>query len=208
MGLGKLFSFKRSKPKQDAPEEKKDAPIEKQQTETTKINNANVVYPFHDVKATSFPPPLSIDASVYTDPKNLITAQSENEKVPGHSDKNGKQVLLKDEKEKEDKIEDKIEDDKKRYSFEQKVCDSKTCTKEKCNSDTCAKERIDTFKKPSEVTDKIGQDKLTEMINSSIKEAMQTIVKQCRMVFKMQVSKILKYFRKIFIFPSNDSFKV
>ena len=39
--------------------------------------------------------------------------------------------------------------------------------------------------------DKICPMKLTEIINNSVKEAMQSIVKQCKTVFKMRVSRIL-----------------
>lgn len=63
----------------------------------------------------------------------------------------------------------------------------KHCTEEPCNSKACSKQNC-----TSGISDKeMDSSKLTEMINSSIKEAMQTLIKQCAMVFKMQVSTII-----------------
>lgn len=90
------------------------------------------------------------------------------------------------------------------------TCDSMTCTKEKfqkvdkyrevdldSNRDCICSETCDNFSETRtkhDRDDKISPTKLTEIINSSIKEAMQNIVKQCKMVFKMQVSRILQFF--------------
>lgn len=90
------------------------------------------------------------------------------------------------------------------------ICDSTTCTKEKfqkvdkyrevdldSNRDCICSETCGNFSETrtkNDRDDKISPTKLTEIINSSIKEAMQNIVKQCKMVFKMQVSRILQFF--------------
>lgn len=89
------------------------------------------------------------------------------------------------------------------------ICDSMTCTKEKfqkvdkyrevdldSNRDYICSETCDNFSETRtkhDREDKISPTKLTEIINSSIKEAMQNIVKQCKMVFKMQVFRILQF---------------
>ncbi|KAL2719595.1 DC-STAMP domain-containing protein 2-like [Vespula squamosa] len=59
-----------------------------------------------------------------------------------------------------------------RKHYSQEFCKSKTCSKQNCTSEISDKEIV-----PS---------KLTEMINCSVKEAMETLIKQCAMVFKMQ----------------------
>ncbi|KAK2576099.1 hypothetical protein KPH14_007434 [Odynerus spinipes] len=64
---------------------------------------------------------------------------------------------------------------KKYYSDD--ACNMDTCSKQECASNTC--NRVIDKKK---IADKeIDPSKLTEIINSSIKEAMQTIIKQCVM---------------------------
>lgn len=195
MVLGRIFSPKRKTEENvlepdKSPETKKDeAVLTKDSNQSLKLNNAkpndanglhlihdsklskaNVVYPFQDAKATSFPSPLSSDTLMFNDSQNQTAALFQNERerfFSGH----GKT----DEKEKVDEVKGS-------------VCDSKTCTKEKCTSVS----HEGSLKKQSDLSNKLDHDKLTEMINSSITEAMKTIVKQCRMVFKKQVSKILK----------------
>lgn len=202
MGFGRLFGPKKLPPASpdpdvEPPEEKDDVPPPEQSPEQSaepsaepspKLNDANVVYPFHDEKATSFPPPLAVDASVFTDPQTLAAPaypEVTNGRTSRIEEGTEKEGLADDEKERKDEV----KANKMMISSANGACDSKTCTKEEwCSPETCET----TLKKPRDSGDKISPVKLTEMINSSIKEAMQTIVKQCRMVFKMQVSKILE----------------
>ncbi|CAL7950630.1 unnamed protein product [Xylocopa violacea] len=188
MLLRKWFSRKKTKPETEEPlEEKDDVPDPSPKLEEPpKHIDANVIYPFHDVKATSFPPPLSLDASVYTDPQAATATLPEDQKENGSQEKKEKEATQADEKEKskEDEIADETKDDKKIHLDAYGTCDLKTCAKEKCSPETCEQPLKKTCLEDSK--DKINHVKLTEMINSSIKEAMQTIVKQCRMVFKMQ----------------------
>lgn len=88
-----------------------------------------------------------------------------------------------------------FEDTEARKESKLKLCDKqskesisrKNCSEEPCNSKACSKQNC-----ASGISEKeIDSSKLTEMINSSIKEAMQTLIKQCAMVFKMQVSTII-----------------
>lgn len=201
MGLGSLFRFKKSKPKKPKPEEKEEKLAEKEsdapppeipEEDPPKPPSANVAYPFHAVKATTFPPPLSIDASVFTDPQNLTQTQTEDKNGQSQiEDKSVKEGLQTDGTEKTNEIKsDQITD-----STTNGECDSKSCTKKNCKPETCTTIR----KQQHESEEKMSPVQLTEMINSSIKEAMQTIVKQCRMVFKMQVSQILKCYTRTFL---------
>lgn len=64
-----------------------------------------------------------------------------------------------------------------RKHYSEEVCKSRTCSKQNCTSEVSDKE--------------VAPSKLTEMINYSVKEAMETLIKQCAMVFKMQVSTII-----------------
>ncbi|CAK9812571.1 hypothetical protein ANTPLA_LOCUS7446 [Anthophora plagiata] len=155
-------------------DDKPSPPVTEIVEEPPKRFDTNVVYTFQDLKAASLPPPSppSVDAAVSTNLK-------EQESIV---EKNGKEES--EEREKKDEIKDEEKSDEKpRPSIANEICDEKTCAKEKCSPDTCEKPPK---KSPPQSQDKIVHMKLTEMINSSIKEAMQTIVKQCRMVFKMQ----------------------
>lgn len=175
MVLAALFSTK--KPKTDPeepPEVIKDPPSPDPTEESPRISNANAVYPFHDVKATSWPPPLSIDASVYTEARNLLTEETEITKEQSVVSKNIKS-------DRGDSIVDE--------GNEIEPCDWKTCPTDSSSLRT----REKTTEKQDETKDKISHDRLKEMINVSIKEAMQIVAKQCRMVPKKQVSKILKF---------------
>ncbi|XP_017788732.1 PREDICTED: uncharacterized protein LOC108571244 [Habropoda laboriosa] len=166
--------------RQEETEKKDDEPSSPAETteEPPKHVDANVVYPFHDAKPASFPPPLPPDAAAHSDPKEQVAS----------AERNGKQVPEAEEKEKKDEVEDEIKDEDKsdekiRPLVVKEVCDEKSCAKENCSPDSCEKP---VQKSSQQSEDKIIHMKLTELINSSIQEAMQTIVKQCRMVFKMQ----------------------
>lgn len=175
MMLAALFNAKRPKTDpEEPPEVTKDPPSPDLTEESPRISNANVVYPFHDVKATNLPPPLSIDASVYTEARNLVTEEAEiiTEQSPiSKNIKSGRGDSIADER-------NEIE-----------PCDWKTCPKDSSSLKT----REKTTEKQDETKDKISHDRLKEIINVSIKEAMQIVAKQCRMVPKKQVSKILKF---------------
>ncbi|XP_015428508.1 PREDICTED: FK506-binding protein 5-like [Dufourea novaeangliae] len=151
MVLGTLFGPKT--PKSDQPEDsldiKKDSLFSPEETEQSpKVNNTSIVYPFHDVKATSFPPPLSIDASVYTDAENQVEEQTDTATERSPVSNNIKNIK-----------EDVKDDEKKENSLK---------------------------KHGEETKPKISHDRLKEVINASIKEAVQIIAKQCRMVSKKQ----------------------
>nr|XP_033330166.1 uncharacterized protein LOC117222531 [Megalopta genalis] len=166
MGFADLFK----RPTKGQPEELPKSPDEvikdlpPEQIEESPRLSKTVDHSFHDVKATSFPPPLSIDASVFTEPQKLIPEKpkiSEEPKIPEEPaaiPKNGKIVR-----------EDSYPGEKK----EMESCDRRTCP----NLEACEK----SSKRQHESKDKISRDRLTEMINVSIKEAVETIAKQCRM---------------------------
>ncbi|KAI4483805.1 hypothetical protein M0804_008065 [Polistes exclamans] len=73
--------------------------------------------------------------------------------------------------------------------YSEDACNSKTCSNENCTSSIC--NRVIDKKRISEKD--IDQFKLNEMINSSIKEAMQTLIKQCAMDGKKSIPLEEKY---------------
>ncbi|XP_076285390.1 uncharacterized protein LOC143211514 isoform X1 [Lasioglossum baleicum] len=165
--FGSLFNSKKSKideptNTEETSEVTKDPLPPLEQTESPKISKTNAVFPFHDVKATSFPPPLSIDASVYTEAEKPIPEEPEIFKEPPAISKNVNNAR-----------EDTHTIEKKELEF----CDRKTCPKDGLCLDSCEK----LSRKQHQTKDKTSTDRLTEMINVSIKEAIETITKRSRM---------------------------
>ncbi|XP_076285391.1 uncharacterized protein LOC143211514 isoform X2 [Lasioglossum baleicum] len=173
--FGSLFNSKKSKideptNTEETSEVTKDPLPPLEQTESPKISKTNAVFPFHDVKATSFPPPLSIDASVYTEAEKPIPEEPEIFKEPPAISKNVNNAR-----------EDTHTIEKKELEF----CDRKTCPKDGLCLDSCEK----LSRKQHQTKDKTSTDRLTEMINVSIKEAIETITKRSRMVPKKTMRK-------------------
>ena len=54
--------------------------------------NQNLIYPFHTEKATSFPPPLLLDAAVHANPQTII-AKSENPRTFQNKNENIKKNI-------------------------------------------------------------------------------------------------------------------
>lgn len=169
----------------------------------TLLHNTNVAYTSHDV-TTNFPLSLTIDASVFTD-------QLKPAAKPGEERKETlKASILSAVEEKREgivkvqELERKKDKNDKRTPKANATCILETCEKGKDNKkEICA--NISAEKKLLPCDKKISPTKLSEMINkeinNSIKDAVQTIVKQCSMVPRMQVSTMqFKNFSYYFIF--------
>lgn len=176
-----LLKHNKKKPKLESLEKKDDeSPAAQKPEELPKHAGINTVHPLQNAKATSVSPLLSTDKSVHTDPPVPPAMNLGSPKVSRSKDE--KEILQTSEKEKPD--EDTNES-----------CNLKTCPMEKHIPEICQVHLTTCAQRDSEDTSPtVNPIKLTEMINTSIKEAMETIVKRCRMVFKMQVSKILSFF--------------
>lgn len=189
MFLRKLFERNKQtevvQPKEEKLEDTDNAPSTTKVTEEPPVHtDTDLVHPLNNTKATSIPLPLPPDAAVSTDPQKEKKVQESDEIKKGDETK--------------DVIKDDTEDDKTTDLFMKETCDAQTCRKEKLVPQTCV-----TSSKVSSQHDaenKISPTKLTAMINTSIKEAMETIVKQCKMVSMMQVSKILEFLVELILF--------
>lgn len=153
------------------------------------LRNANVAptYTNHDVKATIFPLPSTINASVFTDQPQPAVSFKEVRRETLESP-----TLVVDERKKENAREQEArkEDEKrgegKKMPKANDFCISETYGEEEDRGEACVKKSM----RREMLDEDISPMKLAEMISNSIKEAVQTIVKQCSMVPKMQVSTI------------------
>ncbi|KAI4499686.1 hypothetical protein M0802_005256 [Mischocyttarus mexicanus] len=140
----------------------------------------------------------------------LSSSQSKNEPISTHQERatsipvfnetqmsqelklqlNDKQMeKMKDDSSSQRKEESKESISKVKKHYSEDACHSETCSNENCTSSSC--NRVIDKKRVSEK--EIDPSKITEMINSSIKEAMQTLIKQCAMDGKKSISLEEKY---------------
>ncbi|XP_017766517.1 PREDICTED: uncharacterized protein LOC108555401 [Eufriesea mexicana] len=176
------IEHKKKKPKLESlAKESDESTLTQKSKEFAKHAEISIGHPLHSAKATSFSPLSSTDTSVHADSPILTATHLGSQKVC-HS-KNEKEMLQTCVIEKRGEFKDEIKNDKKTNLDTDESCNVKTCPMEVYSREICGTHLNTSIKHDSEdkISPMISPIKLTEMINTSIKEAMKTIVKQCRM---------------------------
>ncbi|CAD1472140.1 unnamed protein product, partial [Heterotrigona itama] len=208
MLLSKSFNRKQTDPLSGTLGEKNNESFPGQKSEKfARQADANVIHPLQDTKTNI--PSLTLP-SMHTKPNQTISHIEDRKKVSRTIEQEKKDEI-------KNEIKGEIKDEIKNDLDANKICSPINCTKgkyqkvdsdanETCNSAICTKNRykevdLDTngicvCSEGSTETlgqhdseDKICPTKLTEIINNSVKEAMQSIVKQCKTKEERDVDK-------------------
>lgn len=139
-------------------------------------------------RLSTFQPPLTIDASRFADRPTPRANLKEGER---ESSTWNLDAVEEEKKETIAKEQEVYKDGGRKAREANDVCTLETCGEEKVKREA----RVERSARKELLDENISPMVLSEMINSSIKEAVQTIVKQCSMVSRMQVSTIFDNFR-------------
>ncbi|KAG7189224.1 hypothetical protein KM043_008787 [Ampulex compressa] len=208
MGLRSLFGHKRSGPKKlesgdkEADQEKvggdaknvstgegESGIVAKEEEVSPSKDTANLAQPFEEAKPIDAPSALSPEPSVLAEEAKAISAERARAKEKSMAGARMSSDIGKEAGKEEDSVvrqsasgreaieEHREEEERKRRSDKSDVSAVSSSGKEYCTVERCAKDRTEKARSREDIT----PTKLTELINNSIKEAVQTIVKQCAM---------------------------